>query len=105
MRGILSAVLVTLTAAVTAVPAAATEQPAPQWGACPDPVNEAGLQGTRLAGPLGYRHPDGRKIEIAVSRLAAKDPAKRRGVLLVNPGGPGLSGLPMPHLQNFPQQV
>jgi pimeloyl-ACP methyl ester carboxylesterase len=46
--------------------------------------------------PLDYRKPDGRQIEIAVSRLASQVPSKRRGVLLTNPGGPGAGGLSYP---------
>jgi pimeloyl-ACP methyl ester carboxylesterase len=42
--------------------------------------------------PLDYEHPDGEMIEVALSRVNASDPAKRIGVLLVNPGGPGLPG-------------
>ncbi|MGW4485430.1 alpha/beta hydrolase [Amycolatopsis sp. NPDC004368] len=106
MRRILPAALAALTvAAVAAVPAAAARQPALQWGGCPDPVHEAGLQCTRVTVPLDYRNPAGRKIEIAVSRLASTAPAKRRGVLLLNPGGPGLPGLSVPNLLPFPQQV
>jgi len=41
--------------------------------------------------PLDYDAPDGATAQIAVSRLAARD--DRIGALLVNPGGPGGSGL------------
>ncbi|MET9230140.1 alpha/beta fold hydrolase [Lentzea sp. NPDC003310] len=44
--------------------------------------------------PLDHAHPGGRQIEIAVSRLKAT--ADRRGVILVNPGGPGQQGVTMP---------
>lgn len=43
--------------------------------------------------PLDYRDPGGETISIAVNRLSAADTDRRRGVLLVNPGGPGASGL------------
>jgi pimeloyl-ACP methyl ester carboxylesterase len=46
--------------------------------------------------PLDYRKPRGRTIEIAISRLASQDPAKRRGILVTNPGGPGGPGLTFP---------
>lgn len=46
-----------------------------------------------LAVPLDYTHPAGRKISIALVRLPAADPAKRIGALVVNPGGPGGSGV------------
>jgi pimeloyl-ACP methyl ester carboxylesterase len=46
--------------------------------------------------PLDYRRPDGRKITLALSEVpATAAPARRQGVLLVNPGGPGASGLAM----------
>ncbi|TVT08936.1 alpha/beta hydrolase, partial [Amycolatopsis bartoniae] len=68
-----------------------------RWGPCPDlgtPAN--GLECATLAVPLDYRRPAGPTIEIAVSRLPSTDPAKRRGVLLMNPGGPGGPGLTLP---------
>jgi pimeloyl-ACP methyl ester carboxylesterase len=44
--------------------------------------------------PLDYRHPAGRKITLAVSEMPATAPAaQQQGYLLVNPGGPGASGL------------
>lgn len=47
--------------------------------------------------PLNYRQPSGRTITIALSEIPATAPASRRqGVLLVNPGGPGASGLGLP---------
>ena len=44
--------------------------------------------------PLNYSDPGGRKITLALSEVPATAPAgQRQGVLLVNPGGPGASGL------------
>jgi pimeloyl-ACP methyl ester carboxylesterase len=44
--------------------------------------------------PLNYADPTGRKITLALSEIPATAPAGRRlGALLVNPGGPGASGL------------
>jgi pimeloyl-ACP methyl ester carboxylesterase len=43
--------------------------------------------------PLDYDEPDGAKISIALVRLPATDPQHRIGSLLVNPGGPGGSGV------------
>ncbi|HEU5470265.1 MAG TPA: alpha/beta hydrolase [Actinophytocola sp.] len=54
------------------------------------------LQCATLDVPLDYRNPSGATIEVAVSRLASPNPAKRRGVLLMNPGGPGGEGLDLP---------
>ena len=38
-------------------------------------------------------HPDGPTIGIAVARHPAEDPAARIGSLVINPGGPGVSGI------------
>ncbi len=44
--------------------------------------------------PLDYAHPAGRKITLALSRVpATAPPSQQQGDLLVNPGGPGGSGL------------
>ena len=52
------------------------------------------MQCARLRVPLDYRHPDGRLVTLALSRIpATSPPGQRQGVLLVNPGGPGASGL------------
>jgi pimeloyl-ACP methyl ester carboxylesterase len=47
----------------------------------------------RLTVPLDYRHPGGRTIELAVLKRPASDPGHRLGSLVVNPGGPGASGI------------
>ncbi|MGW1612919.1 alpha/beta hydrolase [Streptomyces sp. NPDC002285] len=84
----------------TAGPARATAGTAPLgFGACPDsvpaPPAPDRVECGRLTVPLDRRHPSGPGIEIAVSRVPASGtPAERRGILLVNPGGPGGSGLP-----------
>jgi pimeloyl-ACP methyl ester carboxylesterase len=43
--------------------------------------------------PLDYRKPKGKKISIAISRVKHTDTKHYSGVLFVNPGGPGGSGL------------
>ncbi|MFG3364979.1 alpha/beta fold hydrolase [Streptomyces sp. NPDC090032] len=42
--------------------------------------------------PLDYAHPSGERIELALSRIRALDPSRRRGVLLSLNGGPGGDG-------------
>jgi pimeloyl-ACP methyl ester carboxylesterase len=42
--------------------------------------------------PLDYSRPFGAQISLTVSKMAARDPARRRGSLFVNPGGPGGGG-------------
>ncbi|WP_328615561.1 alpha/beta hydrolase [Amycolatopsis sp. NBC_00355] len=90
---------------VTACDAADDEDsPAPAagvtWGACPAPApgspRDPRLTCAKVEVPLDYGRPDGPSIEVAISRLAATDPAKRHGVLLLNPGGPALPGLDTP---------
>ncbi len=70
------------------------------WGKCPTPAEGANRNPAMTCGtlkvPLNYNDPDGRKIDVAVSRLATSDPGKRHGDLLLNPGGPALGGLDMP---------
>ncbi|TDB86519.1 alpha/beta hydrolase [Actinomadura sp. KC216] len=50
-------------------------------------------QCAQLEVPLDHDRPYGRKISIAVSRFKHTDEKNYRGVLFVNPGGPGGSGL------------
>jgi pimeloyl-ACP methyl ester carboxylesterase len=72
---------------------AGTQAPASRldWHRCT--IGGADLQCASLAVPLDYRHPDGRKITLALSMVPATAPADRRqGDLLVDPGGPGVSG-------------
>ncbi len=46
-----------------------------------------------LTVPLDYADPEGRTIRLAVLRVRAEQPADRVGQLVVNPGGPGGSGI------------
>jgi pimeloyl-ACP methyl ester carboxylesterase len=62
------------------------------WHGCT--VQGAAMRCASLRVPLDYRHPDGRKITLALSEVPATAPAARQqGDLLINPGGPGGSGL------------
>ncbi|MET8486963.1 alpha/beta hydrolase [Streptomyces tendae] len=113
MRRSLSLALAAVALAATALPtssAAATTTPPStlQWGPCPEGADAPGLECSTLRVPLDYRDPDGRRIELAISRLASEKPAQRRGVLLTNPGGPGGSGLLYPAVlaaSGLPQKV
>jgi pimeloyl-ACP methyl ester carboxylesterase len=92
--------MVGLAGAVVAAPAVA-EGPAagPVWSACPEDVVVPPPWELRCATvpvPLDYTRPDGERIDIMISRLASTNPEKRRGVLMLNPGGPGGSGLAFP---------
>lgn len=57
--------------------------------------------------PLDHSDPEGRTIRLAVSRLKHTSSAKKyRGVILLNPGGPGGAGLTMSAIgQEFPKKV
>ncbi|MGW7027262.1 alpha/beta hydrolase [Streptomyces xanthophaeus] len=57
--------------------------------------------------PLDYKRPQGPTIDLAISRVKSENPAKRHGVLLLNPGGPGASGLyrPMRMSTEMPKDV
>lgn len=59
-----------------------------KWRKC-----DSGFQCTRVTVPLDYAAPTGRTIELSVNRLRAGSKKARLGSLLVNPGGPGGSGL------------
>jgi pimeloyl-ACP methyl ester carboxylesterase len=102
-RGLALAVMASfasLSVATPAMAAAPAETPAPTvtWGACPDDVPDPlkQLQCALVPVPLDYSDPDGTMIDIMISRLASASPEDRRGILVLNPGGPGESGLTQP---------
>ena len=71
-----------------------------RWQPCPSAAAGAPdatrLRCASLQVPLNYADPSGRKITLALSEIPATAPAaQQQGVLLVNPGGPGASGLSM----------
>ncbi len=107
-----SAALVLSACGQPAAPAAALQPPAPatelarfydqqlSWGPCVDYATSASdrasyddpeLQCARLEVPLDYTQPEGRTAQIGVLRHRAT--GDRIGSLLVNPGGPGASGM------------
>src|SRR3954469_21320371 len=69
-------------------------QPPPiNWGVCTNAtLVSRGAQCGFLVVPRDYGHPRGAKLKLAVSRVLHKTPTSQ-GVMLVNPGGPGGSGL------------
>ncbi|GAA4537247.1 alpha/beta hydrolase [Amycolatopsis samaneae] len=94
--GLLATVVTATAIVVPGTAVAADGSPPVRWGPCPADVAAPQLQCGTVDVPLDYRKPDGKKIQVAVSRLASAKPAQRRGVLLMNPGGPGGPGLAMP---------
>lgn len=66
-----------------------------EWGTCDDPVTElSGLECATLEVPVDPNEPDGPTTSIALARSPATGSADERiGSLILNPGGPGGSGL------------
>ncbi|HZU79127.1 MAG TPA: alpha/beta fold hydrolase, partial [Acidimicrobiales bacterium] len=58
------------------------------WAPC-----QRGLQCGSVTVPLDYADPASPTIAIAVARHPAEDPAARIGSIVINPGGPGGSGI------------
>ena len=81
-------------------------QQKPRWKRC-ETDSPARFQCATVKVPLDYRHPEGKRVDMAVSRIRSTAPDERRGVLLSNPGGPGLAGLDMPKglHRNLPESV
>src|SRR5215470_13169436 len=52
-----------------------------------------GVECARVDVPLDYAKPDGEVASLGLLRRPASDPTRRIGSLLVNPGGPGASGM------------
>jgi pimeloyl-ACP methyl ester carboxylesterase len=89
--------------------------PAPAAGAAVRPAATGGLrwracgsaQCATLTVPLDEFHPDDRTVGLALVRIPARDPSHRIGSLLVNPGGPGASGVSFTRsaAESFPSEI
>ncbi|HVT19990.1 MAG TPA: alpha/beta hydrolase [Mycobacteriales bacterium] len=71
------------------------------WGSCPTyrypDLRGTGVQCSRLRVPLDHAHPGKGSVTLEVSVLRhTSSAANYRGVLFVNPGGPGSPGLDLP---------
>ncbi|MFC8177994.1 alpha/beta hydrolase [Rhodococcus sp. NPDC057297] len=78
------------------------------WSACPDNFDSTGLQCATVPVPLDYDDPDGERIDLTISKLASTNPDERRGSLMLNPGGPGGTGLDQPKFlveRGIPQET
>lgn len=60
------------------------------WRACKGSKRD--LCGT-VTVPVDYSDPDGATLRLALRKVPALTPAKRKGTLFINPGGPGISGV------------
>jgi pimeloyl-ACP methyl ester carboxylesterase len=88
-----------LTAGCSSVPGSAAASDGPStlagyyaqrldWRPC-----EHGFACARLLVPFDYGRPDGRRFSLPVIKLPAAGASRRIGALVVNPGGPGGSGV------------
>jgi pimeloyl-ACP methyl ester carboxylesterase len=95
IRAVLAATL-GLSSIVPAIPARAQPAPTPSLtlGACgaSSPLPSDAQCGTLLV-PLDYAQPAGDQLPLRVVRVPATGPGTRIGALVVNPGGPGASGV------------
>ena len=63
-----------------------------EWTSCgelPDQVRQC----SSLEVPLDYADPAGPTIALALARIPARGPGPKLGTILVDPGGPGISGV------------
>lgn len=59
------------------------------WEPCRDGADECGT----LSVPMDYDDPTGDTVDLALLRVLARNSGKRQGAIVVNPGGPGGSGV------------
>lgn len=86
-----------LAVAPLATARAQTPVPAVEWAPCASLLPEMAtpvvlppeLECASILVPLDYADPAGDQIAIGFNRLPARDPGRRIGSLIVNPGGPG----------------
>ena len=74
-----------------------------KWTSCEKfALSAAGTECGFVTVPMNWAKPSGKKIQLAISRVKATVPAaKYQGIMLVNPGGPGGSGLQFSGLQGM----
>ncbi|OLF13533.1 alpha/beta fold hydrolase [Actinophytocola xanthii] len=89
MRKILTVFLAAVSAAGALTASASAQGLA--WEECPFP---GAAECATVSVPLDYRDPGGEQLDVHVSRLRSTRPDLRRGVLVMNQGGPG------PHLED-----
>ncbi|MER5754094.1 alpha/beta hydrolase [Streptomyces sp. NPDC002088] len=96
----------------TVVAAARAAEAGIKFGACTKEMDAPGnLQCGTVSVPLDYAHPNGKQINLTVSRVPAthSDPhnskrrVPRKGALVYNPGGPGSSGMYFPLVGTVPE--
>ncbi|HEY8840576.1 MAG TPA: alpha/beta hydrolase [Candidatus Dormibacteraeota bacterium] len=91
---LLIAAILTVSACSSSAPIATpTPIPTPVAGKIAWTSCGGGFQCGTVQVPLDYSHPTSGTIDIALNRKPATIPAQRIGSLLINPGGPGASGI------------
>ncbi|QOV36928.1 alpha/beta fold hydrolase [Streptomyces ferrugineus] len=63
------------------------------WEPCESPSGQGGFECATVEVPVDWRRPHSATIDLALARHRATDPERRIGSLLINPGGPGGSGV------------
>jgi pimeloyl-ACP methyl ester carboxylesterase len=90
MRKRLSLLAVAFVGLTALLPVSPANAEAIAWAPC---VEEPAAECGTLTVPIDWAKPDGPTVDIAVARRKATDPAARVGSLVINPGGPGVSGV------------
>lgn len=72
----------------------------PSWRDC-----GGGMECATLQVPLDHSDPEGALIELALARRPARDGDRRIGALVVNPGGPGASGVALARTLRLDSEV
>ena len=68
------------------------------WRPCAD---SSAHQCATIEVPVDYAEPTGDRFDVAMRKAPALDPAKRLGSLIINPGGPGVSGIEYAQYASF----
>lgn len=94
---VLSLLLALAAPLAPAAPAAAAVPDAPagaskpvSWSPCPE---DASAECGTITVPVDWNNPGGQTFALALARRKATDPAARIGSVVINPGGPGGSGV------------
>ena len=68
-----------------------------RWAECYPGYGVPELQCATLRAPRDWANPRRGDLDVVMSRVKASNPGARRGVLLLNPGGPGVGGINLPY--------
>ena len=63
------------------------------WQPCPERPTDTTIRCATIQVPIDWSDPTGPTFGLAIDRQTAADPAQDEGPLLINPGGPGGSGV------------